>query len=434
MNRSEIAFLKDWKDRNDRKPLIINGARQVGKTWLIKSFGEGYFKKLAYLNFEVSQTLKAIFQKGYDISRIIEGIQIETGIVPDRDTLIVFDEVQLVPEAITSLKYFYENANQYHVICAGSLLGISQASQSAFPVGKVEILDLYPLDFQEFLEAMGQQALLELIQNQNWDLVKTFKVKFQDLFNQYLFVGGMPEVVSNFAKHQNFEQARKLQKAILRNYELDFSKHAPAGTVPRIRLIWNAVLPQLAKENKKFIYNALRSGARAKDYELALAWLVDSGLVYKVHNVSTPQVPLKAYEDFDVFKLYSLDVGLMAAMADLDVKLLLQGYAPLEEFKGALAEQYVLQQLIAQRKSRIYYWSPRTLKSEIDFITEISGKVYPIEVKAGENLQAKSLKAFYQQYSPVMSYRASMADYRKEPWLCNVPLYAVGQLFKLMAE
>ena len=347
-------------------------------------------------------------------------------------TLIVFDEVQLVPSAITSLKYFYENANQYSVICAGSLLGISLGKQTAFPVGKVEILDLYPLDFEEFLEAMGQHALLELIQTHNWDLVKTFKAKFQDLLKHYFYVGGMPEVVANFAAHQNFEQARGLQKAILRNYEIDFSKHAPASIVPRIRMIWNALVPQLAKENKKFIYNALRSGARAKDYELALSWLTDAGLVYKVHNLSAAQVPLKAYEELEVFKLYCLDVGLMAAMADLDVGLLLQGYALLEEFKGALSEQYVLQQLMAQRKSKIYYWSPRTLKSEIDFMTERHGKIFPIEVKAGENLQAKSLKAFYQHYKPAMSYRVSMADHRKESWLCNVPLYAVGQLFKLM--
>jgi uncharacterized protein len=432
VNRRDIEFLKDWKDRKGRKPLVINGARQVGKTWLIKSFGTQYFKKMAYINFEVSQTLKTIFEQGYDVEKIIKGIQIETGVLPDTGTLIVFDEVQLVPAAITSLKYFYENAPQYSVICAGSLLGISLSNQSSFPVGKVEMLDLYPLDFEEFLEAIGQPSLLELIQKHNWDLVKTFKAKYQDLFKQYLYIGGMPEVVAHFAEHQNFEQARGLQKAILRNYELDFSKHAPAAIVPRIRMIWNSVLPQLAKENKKFIYNALRSGARAKDYELALSWLVDAGLVYKVHNLSVPQVPLKAHEDFEVFKLFCLDVGLMAAMADLDVKLLLQGYALLEEFKGALAEQYVLQQLIAQRKSKMYYWSPRTLKSEIDFITENNGKIYPIEVKASENLQAKSLKAFYQHYKPALSYRVSMADYRKESWICNVPLHAVGQLFKLM--
>jgi len=431
MNRKEIDFLITWKSKEKHKPLIINGARQVGKTWLMKSFGKEYFKQVAYINFESSRAMESVFDSGYNIDKILLAIQIETGIIPDKDTLIIFDEIQLVPKAITSLKYFYESEKHYSIVCAGSLLGITLGNKAAFPVGKVEILDLYPLTFEEFLEACGHVKLLQLIQNKEWDLIKSFNTQFQDFLKQYLYVGGMPEVVAHYSIHQNFKQVRLLQKNILRSYELDFSKHAPSSIVPRIRLVWNSIVSQLAKENKKFIYNALRSGARAKDYELALSWLVDAGLIYKVHNISTPQIPLKAYEDFDAFKLFGLDVGLMGAMADVDSKILLKEYSILEEYKGALAEQYVLQQLIAQNKSKLYYWSPPSLQSEIDFITEINGAIVPIEVKANENLQAKSLKVFYQKYQPTKSFRISMADYKEDKWLINLPLYAVSEIYTI---
>ena len=421
--------LINWKNNSARKPLIIRGARQVGKTWLMKEFGKAEYRQTAYVNFEQSKLLKTLFVDNFDIHRIITAIQIETGVqINAENTLIIFDEIQEASGAITSLKYFCENAPQYHIISAGSLLGVALQKQSSFPVGKVEFLDLFPLNFKEFMLAMNQNSLLDLLESNDWILIKSFKEKYIQNLRQYYFIGGMPEAVLSYSKNSNFKKVRNIHKRILLAYEHDFSKHAPNEIVPRIRMIWNSIPAQLAKENKKFIYRAIRSGSRAKDYELALLWLVDCGLAHKVCRVSKPGFPLKAYEEFSAFKLFIVDTGLLAAMGNIDAKTLLEGNAIFTEFKGALTEQYVLQQLKSIRDIDIYYWSAERSASEIDFIVQSSGNIIPIEVKAEENLQAKSLKMFYQKYNPKSAVRTSMSDYRKDGWLTNLPLYAIDKL------
>lgn len=428
MERLAMHHLKEWKEKTRRKPLIVRGARQVGKTWLIKEFGKTEYEQTAYINFENSKALQSLFASDFDIPRIITALQIETGLqIHPENTLLVFDEIQEAEGGLTSLKYFYENAPQYHVIAAGSLLGVALHSTKSFPVGKVDFMDLYPLNFSEFLLALNQKPLLELLKSKSWELIKTFKEKYIGLLRQYYYIGGMPEVVSSFIQENNFTEVRNIQKQILISYEQDFSKHAPNEIVPRLRMLWNSIPTQLSKENKKFIFGLVKKGARAKDYELALSWLVDCGLVYQIHRISKPDIPLKGYVDNSAFKLYIVDVGLLAAMGDIDVKTLLEGNAIFEEFKGALTEQYVLQQLIMNPDMPIYYWSADTGVAELDFVVQYSGKVIPIEVKAEENLQAKSLKSYCQKYNPEIALRTSMSDYREEEWLTNVPLYAIGE-------
>ena len=432
MERIAMKELISWKNRSGRKPMIIRGARQVGKTWLMKEFGKNEYSKTVYVNFENSKLLKSLFVDNFDINRIKTALQIETGIqVNPENTLIIFDEIQEAEGAITSLKYFCENAPQYHILAAGSLLGVAMHKHTSFPVGKVEFLDLYPLNYSEFLVALDQQSLLNLLKSKDWTLIKSFKEKYIQILRHYYYIGGMPEVVLSYRTENDFKEVRMIQKRILMAYEHDFSKHAPSDIVPRIRMLWNAIPSQLAKENKKFIYGAVKSGSRAKDYELALSWLIDCGLVHKVCRVSKPGIPLKAYEDYSIFKLFIADVGLMGAMGDIDVRTLLEGNMIFEEFKGALTEQYVLQQLITISDLVIYYWSAERSTAEIDFLIQFSGEVIPIEVKAEENLQAKSLKTFCQKYSPRTAIRTSMSDFRKEDWLTNLPLYAIGELAEL---
>ena len=429
MNRSIISDLKKWKNAVNRKPLIIRGARQVGKTWLMKEFGKKEYKKSIYINFESNNRLKDLFIDNYDIQRIITGLQIETGIAFDSEnTLIIFDEIQEAPRAITSLKYFHEEHPEYHIIAAGSLLGVALQSNISFPVGKVDFLDLYPMTYLEFLEAIGQKSLVDLLLSQDWEMIKVFKNKYIDYLRQYYYIGGMPEVVQTFCNSSDFDLIRDIQKRILYSYEQDFSKHAPNEIVPRIRMLWNSIPAQLAKENKKFIYNIIRTGARAKDYELALSWLTDCGLVYKLNQISKAAIPLIAYEDFNAFKLFMVDIGLLLAMCNLDKKVLLEGNLIFQEFKGALSEQYVMQQLIADKELKLNYWSAEKAKAEIDMIFQYEDKLIPIEIKAEENLKAKSLKIYYQKFNPENAIRTSMSDYRKEEWFTNLPLYAISQL------
>lgn len=432
MKRTELEDLLKWRVKENRKPMIIRGARQVGKTWLMKAFGEKEYEQTAYVNFESNKLLKGVFEEDFDVKRIITALQIETGqtIRPD-NTLIIFDEIQEAPGALTSLKYFYENAPEYHILSAGSLLGVALNRHTSFPVGKVEFLDLYPLNFIEFIVAKGEQALAGLLKSSDWGMIKLYKNRFIELLRQYYYVGGMPEAVLAFAGHNDFIEVRAIQKRILDAYEQDFSKHAPHGIVPRIRMLWNSVPAQLAKENKKFIYGLIKEGSRAKEYELAMSWLIDCGLVHKVYRASKPGMPLKAYEDHSAFKLFLLDVGLLAAMGDIDVQTLLEGNAIFEEFKGALTEQYVLQQLKTNKEITIYYWSAENATAEIDFLIQCAGNVIPVEVKAEENLRAKSLKNFTDKYNPSLAIRTSMSDFRKEEWLTNLPLYAVSELTNL---
>lgn len=431
MERFQFEKLITWKKSNGRKPLIIRGARQVGKTWLMKQFGEREYTATAYINFESSKTLQNLFADDFDIKRIITAIQIETGVqINPENTLIIFDEIQECEGAITSLKYFFENAPQYHILAAGSLLGVALHQHTSFPVGKVDFLDLHPLSFGEFLLAIDKKPLYDLLLSRDWTLITSFKTKFIELLRQYYYIGGMPEAVFSFVNETDFKKVRDIQTRILSAYEQDFSKHAPHDIVPRIRMIWQSIPSQLARENKKFIYGVLKQGARAKEFEMAMAWLIDSGLIYKVNRASKPALPLIAYMDISAFKIYILDVGLLGAMGNIDIKTLIEGNAIFQEFKGAMTEQYVLQQLKSCGNLSIYYWSTEKSSAEIDFMVQHEENVIPIEVKAEENLQAKSLKSFYQQYKPAVSIRTSMSDYRTDEWLTNLPLYAIENYWK----
>ena len=345
MRRDAMQQLYDWKEKTTRKPLIVRGARQVGKTWLMKEFASSAYRQFAYINFEDNEVMKDVFQKDFDVERILMAIQLVTGIVVDTETLIIFDEIQEAPRGLTALKYFQEKAPQYHVVAAGSLLGIAMHSNDSFPVGKVDFMDLYPLSFSEFLEAVGQEAFARLLAKKDWGLIAAFRSKLIDLLKQYYYVGGMPEVVNAFINHKDYAEVRQLQQTILDSYDRDFSKHAPIAEVPRIRMIWRSVPAQLAKENKKFIYGVVKEGARAKDFELAIEWLIDAGLIYKVSRVKKAGIPLSAYEDFSAFKLFLLDTGLMGAMSGLPPQALLEGNVLFSDYKGAITEQYVLQQL-----------------------------------------------------------------------------------------
>jgi predicted AAA+ superfamily ATPase len=435
MFRKSMDDLVDWKNSKDRKPLIIRGARQVGKTWLMKEFGKTNYEKSAYINFDNNEGMESLFSGNLDIERIITALQIETGVkIEAKNTLIIFDEVQEVPRALTSLKYFCENAPEYHVVAAGSLLGVAFHPGTSFPVGKVNFMDLYPLNFLEFIRAMGNDDLIKLLESKDFSLITSFKGKYIDLLKQYYYIGGMPAVVASFIEASDFGKVREIQKEILLAYEQDFSKHAPNEAVPRIRMLWSSTPAQLAKENRKFIYGLIRRGARAREYELAMTWLIDCGLVYKVSRITKPDMPLMAYQDFNAFKLFILDVGLLSAMSELDIKSLLNGNRLFEEFKGALTEQYVLQQLIASREITPYYWSAEKASAEINFIFQSEMNIVPLEVKAAENLQAKSLKSYCQKYKPTYAIRTSMSDYRQEEWLTNVPLYAINVLPNILKE
>ncbi|WP_373819952.1 ATP-binding protein [Glaesserella sp.] len=425
MKRDILDKLIQWKTKSNRKPLIIQGARQVGKTWAMKHFGEHSFEQVAYINFDNNPRMKTLFSGDYDINRLILGLKIESGVDIQADnTLLIFDEIQEVPQALSSLKYFYENAPHFYIVAAGSLLGVSLHHQVSFPVGKVDFLPLYPMNFHEFLTALDKKELVQLLEMQDWALITAMKSSYIDLLRQYYFVGGMPEVVKTFVETQNLNDVRQVQRNLLMAYEQDFSKHIHDGqTVQRVRALWNSIPEQLAKENKKFVYSQLQKGARSKDYEIALQWLKDSGLVHAVPRVKKPHLPLSAYQD-NAFKLYGLDVGLLAAQSYLDATTLLEGNRIFTEFKGALTEQYVLQQLVATQENPVFYWATEKGTAEVDFVLQRRQAVIPIEVKAEENLKAKSLKVYVEQFQPEQAFRFSMADFREQDWLVNVPLYA----------
>ncbi len=425
MKRSAIQELYRWKESNDRKPLIMLGARQVGKTWLMQEFAKKAYKKSAYINFEDNDMLQDLFVHDFDIPRIIASIQWSTGVAIDEDTLIILDEIQEVPRGITALKYFYEKAPQYHVIAAGSLLGIAMHKKDSFPVGKVDFIHLYPLSFFEFLSAIGEDKMVELLRAKEWSMITMFRAKFEERLRQYYIVGGMPAVVAAFANDGDLTKVRTIQKTILEAYERDFSKHAPAIEVPRIRMVWRSIPAQLAKENRKFIYGAVKEGARAKDFELAIEWLQDAGLIYKVNRCKKAQLPLAAYEDLSAFKIFMSDIGLMCAMSNVPVQSLLSGNVLFSDFKGALTEQYVLQQLKVHSSLSIYYWSAENSRGEIDFLLQRDEQIIPIEVKAEENLQAKSLRVFVERNPNLRGVRLSMSPYREQDWLVNYPLYSV---------
>lgn len=426
MYRMSMEQLQKWKTKKRRKPLIIRGARQVGKTWLMKEFGARKYASTVYINFDSNERMRAFFEGSLEMERLITGLELYAGHKIDPDnTLLIFDEVQEAPRALASLKYFDEDAPQYQIICAGSLLGVALHQGTSFPVGKVEFLDLYPLSFFEFMMAMNKEQYVELIQKGDFDMATAFKQDYIDLLKHYYYVGGMPEAVQAFADSRDFNEVREIQRRILEAYEQDFSKHAPNEAIPRIRMLWNSIPAQLAKENKKFIYGLIKEGARANEYELAMLWLTDCGLVHKVHRVTTSSLPLKAYEDLKAFKLFLVDVGLLSCMVGLRQDVLLDGNELFKEFKGALTEQYVLQQFKTIKGLNIYYWTADRGTAEVDFVIDNGSDVIPVEVKAEVNLQAKSLKVYRDKFQPKISVRTSMADYKKEDWLLNLPLWAI---------
>ena len=429
MYRKAIEQLLEWKNKKEHKPLILQGARQVGKTWLMQEFGKTQYRQTAYVIFDRNENLQKAFTDYTNVKELLTKIEIETQmkITPD-DTLIIFDEIQECPDAITSLKYFQEKMPELHIIVAGSLLGLSHHNGSGFPVGKVNFMTLYPMSFKEFLIANREELLAEAINKNNFATIGTFSSKLINYLKYYYFVGGMPEVVQAFVMNRDFKEVREIQEEIISSYNSDFSKHTDSNTAERIRMVWNSIPSQLAKENKKFIYNAVKSGARAKDFEIALAWLRDSGLVYKVTRISKPNLPIKSYEDIDVFKLYILDVGILCALSKLPAKVILEENRIFTEFKGALTEQYVLQQL-KTNLADIHYWTSQSYVAEIDFITQIEDYIVPIEVKATTNLKAKSLQQYIKDYSPEKSVRTSLADYKlNDNNLYDIPLYTIGNI------
>ncbi|MBS3901946.1 MAG: ATP-binding protein [Dethiobacter sp.] len=435
MFREGIKDLVRWKAGAQRKPLLIRGARQVGKTWIMKEFGKKHYEQVAYINFDNNERMEGLFKGNLGIQRILTALQIESGITIDaQNTLVIFDEIQEVPRALTSLKYFYENAPEYHIIAAGSLLGVALHPGTSFPVGKVDFMELYPLSFMEFLIATGNEKLANLLAAKDFELITSFKGKYIDLLKQYYYIGGMPEAVSTFIETNDYAKVREVQNRLLLAYEQDFSKHAPNETVPRIRMLWTSIPAQLAKENRKFVYGLIRQGARAREYELAMQWLLDCGLIYKVSRITKPDMPLIAYQDFNAFKIFVLDVGLLAAMSGLDLKSLLEGSRVFEEFKGALTEQYVLQQLMTNKGITPFYWTAERSNGEIDFVFQSGPDIIPLEVKAAENLQAKSLKSYWLRYKPKYAIRTSMSDFRQEEWLTNLPLYAINAILSVSCD
>ncbi len=415
--------------------MIIPGARQVRKTSLMKEFGRTRFAKTAYVNFENNDRAKAIFEMDFDIARMILALSAETGVdIQAEDTLLIFDEIQEAPKALTSLKYFYENAPQYCIVAAGSLLGVAIHHGTSFPVGKVDFMDLYPLSYTEFLEALGEERFAKLLAAGDTEMMRVFKSKFIERLKEYYFVGGMPEAVLTFVEKKNYQSVREIQKNLLNYYQQDFSKHAQTNLIPRLNLVWNSIPGQLAKENRKYIYGQVREGARAKDFELAIQWLLDCGLIHKVHRVSKPQLPLKAYMELDTFKMFLLDVGLLAAMGGLSEKVILEDSRIFTEFKGALTEQYVLQQLVSELGVTAYYYSTPNSRGEIDFLLQGDTSVIPLEVKAEENLKARSLRAFCEKYNPRFAVRSSMSDFREQDWMTNVPLYDLLYLANYLSE
>lgn len=428
MKRAAIEKLKEWKKNPKRKPLIIRGARQVGKTWLMKEFGNTEYKNVIYVNFELQDLMREHFSIDLDTTRIIEGLELEYFKINPEDTLIILDEIQECPKAITVLKYFYENNPEYHIMAAGSLLGVAIHENVSFPVGKVDFLDLYPLSFYEFLLAMGEENFAELLKNPKSLNIRTFKTKYIDWLKKYYYIGGMPEAVNNYAETGNFETTRKIQENILEAYKNDFSKHISATGKLKIDLLWESIPNQLMSESKKFIYKKIKQGARANEFEEVLSWLINCGLIYKINRISKPALPISAYEDTKSFKLFLLDVGLLSAISKLPARTLIEGDKIFTEFYGALAEQYVLQQLKGLDDMEIAYWISESNAAEVDFVIQTNGYVIPLEVKASTNLQAKSLKVFTEKFKPEIIIKTSLADFETNNGFLNIPLYMINNI------
>lgn len=429
MERFLISELEKWKHKKNRKPMVLMGARQVGKTWLMKTFGERNYKKVAYISFYNNQAMKNIFESDYDIKRILPYLNIEVGFsITPEDTLLIFDEIQNAPKAFESLKYFYEEAPEYHIIVAGSLLGVALHQGVSYPVGKVDLLNLYPLSFREFLYAMDEKSLADALITKDYNLINNFSEKYIYHLKNYYFVGGMPEVVDSFRQNHDYNEVRNIQKNILSQYKGDFGKHASANEITKINMVWDSIPMQLAKENKKFFFGKIKEGARSSEFEIAIQWLTDSGLVHKVNRVTEPKLPLSAYKNFSIYKLFILDIGLLCAMSELDAKTILDENNLFVEFKGALTEQYVLQQLICDTNYTPYYFGTDKATFEQDFLIQKENEIIPIEVKASTNVRSQSLKTFSEKYKPKLSVRFSLLPYCDQTWMINIPLFAVCNL------
>jgi predicted AAA+ superfamily ATPase len=437
MKRIALEKLSKWKNKDGHKPLIIQGARQVGKTWLMKEFGRTQYKNVAYIWFEKNERMATLFSGDMDTERLMLGLEAEVRqkIIPG-ETLIIFDEIQACPNALTSLKYFNENMPQYDIVAAGSLLGVFLHEGVSFPVGKVEFMKLYPMNFFEFLSAMGEEQLCDLLEKCDWKMIKVFKDKFISYLRNFFYIGGMPEAVYKFAANKDFGAARDVQNQILAAYAEDFSKHIPKTDIPKAVQIWDSIPYQLAKENKKFTYSEVQRGARAATYELALEWLIRSGLIHRVSRASKPGIPLKSYANSTgAFKLFLCDIGLMSAMSKVDVRILLEGDALFREFKGALAEQYVCQELKLTDDIEIAYWANEPpARAEIDFLLQLKSEIIPLEVKSSTNLKAKSLSVYREKFHPNIEIRSSLADYNKSNNLYDIPLYALNNISKILEE
>lgn len=426
MERTVLKELIEWKERADRKPLILNGARQVGKTWLLHEFARFEYKKEAYVVCRKNNLARQLFTQDFDVERILRGLRAMTSVdITPGDTLVILDEVQDIPEVLEALKYFKEEAPDYHIAVAGSLLGISLHENVSYPVGKVNVINLYPMSFEEFLMAKGEKEACKLLMSRDYGMMSLLHEKYVDLLRQYYYVGGMPEAVSKYVETGALREVRRIQQEILQGYDLDFSKHAPKEQVPRIRMVWNSVPSQLFKENKKFIYGALRKGARANDFELSIQWLVNAGLLYKVPRCAKPELPLAVYEDLSAFKLYMVDLGLMGAMVQTDPAQVLIKNDIFKEYKGGLTEQYVLQQMKSKGVSPIYYRTADNSRLELDFIIQRGAEMIPIEVKAEGNVRANSLMNLLDKVPSLHAERYSMLPYKEQGNLTNIPLYAV---------
>lgn len=430
MQRSLYNEMTAWKASAHRKPLIIQGARQVGKTWLMKEFGAREYASVLYVNFDHDSWAKQLFVQDYDMNRILLFLQAHTGIkVEAGKTLIILDEIQEAERGLGALKYFCEDAPEQHVVAAGSLLGIAMHQGVSYPVGKVNMLTLHPMTFEEFLLALGEDIKADVLKQHDWELLRSLDVMYQDLLRQYYYVGGMPEAVLSFVAHRDLADVRRIQKEILTAYRNDISKHAPTNDIPRINMVLDSIPAQLAKENKKFIYGAMRPGARAKDFELAIQWLIDAGIVTRVYRAKEPSMPLKFYEDMSAFKLYLCDCGLLGCLAEVPASLVITSNTIFKEYKGAFTESYVLQQLQPLHLP-LYYWSSNDSRCEIDFMTQLEDRIVPIEVKAEENVHAQSLNTFCtQKYPGLKGLRCSMLGYIDQGWMTNIPLYAVAAFF-----
>ena len=429
MERSIYQQLKAWKNSPSRKPLILEGARQVGKTYILKEFGNREYDNLVYINCDNNDKISAIFSD-YDIPRIIRSLSAISGdsIVPGK-TLIFLDEIQEINKGLASLKYFCENAPEYHVAVAGSLLGITLHEGTSFPVGKVDMLYLYPMDFEEFLLAMGRETLVDIMRSKDWNTLASLRLVCEELLRQYYFTGGMPEAVAAYVQTQDIWTVRGIQEKIIKAYSNDISKHAPTNQVQRINMVWKSIPSQLARDNKKFVYGAVKKGARANEFEIAIQWLIDAGLVHKVSRIKKAAIPLSFYEDMSAFKLFVLDCGLLGAMSQTPPEQILIGNNVFEEYKGAFSENFVLQQLLCLPRTYIYYYSNENSTMEIDFVVQHEANIIPIEVKAEENLRAKSLRQYVTDTPGLHGLRLSMSPYREQDWMTNVPLYAVKYAF-----